>query len=208
MSIHDFLVKDIHGKEVRLRDFKGKTLLIVNTATQCSLIPQYDDLEELYQKYKDKGLVVLAFLSNDFGETPESNQEIIQLLADNYELSFPLFAKISVNGEDAHPLYTYLKNKQSNEIGNSKYDILLEIISKMGLTRTGNDIKWNFTKFLVSKDGKVTHRFAPTISTKEMEPTIQKELANVPDNLSDCQWQKDVLECLFVFKLPVISERL
>lgn len=187
MSIHDFLVKDIHGKEVRLRDFKGKTLLIVNTATQCSLIPQYDDLEELYQKYKDKGLVVLAFLSNDFGETPESNQEIIQLLADNYELSFPLFAKISVNGEDAHPLYTYLKNKQSNEIGNSKYDILLEIISKMGLTRTGNDIKWNFTKFLVSKDGKVTHRFAPTISTKEMEPTIQKELANVPDNLSDCQ---------------------
>lgn len=179
MSIHDFLVKDIHGKEVRLRDFKGKTLLIVNTATQCGLMYQYDDLEELYQKYKDKGLVVLAFLSNDFGETPESNQEIVQFLADNYELTFPLFAKISVNDENAHPLYTYLKSKQSNEIGNSKYEILLEIISEMGLARTGDDIKWNFTKFLVNKDGKVIQRFAPTVSTKEMEPAIQEELANV-----------------------------
>lgn len=179
MSIHDFSVKDIHGKEVQLSDFEGKTLLIVNTATKCSLTPQYNDLEELYQKYKDKGLVVLAFLSNDFGETPESNQEIVQFLADNYELTFPLFAKISVNDENAHPLYTYLKSKQSDEIGNSKYEILLEIISEMGLARTGDDIKWNFTKFLVNKDGKVTQRFAPTVSTKEMESAIQEELANV-----------------------------
>lgn len=179
MSIHDFSVKDIHGKEVQLNDFEGKTLLIVNTATKCSLTPQYNDLEELYQKYKDKGLVVLAFLSNDFGETPESNQEIVQFLADNYELTFPLFAKISVNDENAHPLYTYLKSKQSDEIGNSKYEILLEIISEMGLARTGDDIKWNFTKFLVNKDGKVTQRFAPTVSTKEMESAIQEELANV-----------------------------
>lgn len=179
MSIHDFSVKDIHGKEVQLSDFEDKTLLIVNTATKCSLTPQYNDLEELYQKYKDKGLVVLAFLSNDFGETPESNQEIVQFLADNYELTFPLFAKISVNDENAHPLYTYLKSKQSDEIGNSKYEILLEIISEMGLARTGDDIKWNFTKFLVNKDGKVTQRFAPTVSTKEMESAIQEELANV-----------------------------
>ncbi|STY91366.1 glutathione peroxidase [Moraxella bovis] len=179
MSIHDFSVKDIHGKEVRLSDFKGKTLLIVNTATKCSLTPQYDDLEKLYQKYKDKGLVVLDFPSNEFGQAVEDNAEITKFLKEEYQISFPIFAKININGENTHPLYAYLKEQKSEEIANSKYEILLEIIAQMNETRTGNDIKWNFTKFLVNKDGKVTQRFAPTVSTKEMESAIQEELANV-----------------------------
>lgn len=179
MSIHDFSVKDIHGKEVQLSDFEGKTLLIVNTATKCSLTPQYDDLEELYQKYKDKGLVILDFPSNEFGQAVEDNAEITKFLKDEYQISFPIFAKININGENTHPLYAYLKEQKGEEIANSKYEILLEIIAEMNESRTGNDIKWNFTKFLVDKDGKVTQRFAPTVSTKEMESAIQEELANV-----------------------------
>ncbi|STZ08229.1 Glutathione peroxidase homolog BsaA [Moraxella caprae] len=179
MSIHDFSVKDIHGKEVRLSDFKGKTLLIVNTATKCSLTPQYDDLEELYQKYKDKGLVILDFPSNEFGQAVEDNAEITKFLKEEYQISFPIFAKININGESTHPLYAYLKEQKGEEVANSKYEILLEIIAQMNETRTGNDIKWNFTKFLVDKDGKVTQRFAPTVSTKEMESVIQEELANM-----------------------------
>lgn len=112
MSIHDFSVKDIHGKEVRLSDFKGKTLLIVNTATKCSLTPQYDDLEELYQKYKDKGLVVLDFPSNEFGQAVEDNAEITKFLKEEYQISFPIFAKININGENTHPLYAYLKEQK------------------------------------------------------------------------------------------------
>lgn len=179
MSIHDFLVTDIHGKEVQLSDFKGKTLLIINTATQCSLTPQYDELEALYQKYKDKGLVILDFPSNEFGQAVEDNAEIAQFLKEEYQISFPIFAKIDINGSNTHPLYCHLKSQGKDEIDNSRYEVLLEIIAEINQTRMGNDIKWNFTKFLVDVDGNVVARFAPTISTKEMEHAIQQELMDV-----------------------------
>lgn len=178
MSIYDFSVLDIHGNQVNLSDFKNKTLLVVNTATKCSLTPQYEGLEELYQKYQDKDFVILDFPSNEFLELEGDNEEIISFLEENYQISFPIFAKIDINGEHTHPLYAYLKNKQSDEIINSKYEILLEIIKEMGMTRTGNDIKWNFTKFLINQHGEVVARFAPTISPKEMEETIVKTLEN------------------------------
>lgn len=178
MSVYDFSVLDIHGNQVNLSDFKGKTLLVVNTATKCSLTPQYDELEELYQKYKDKDFVILDFPSNEFLELREQNEEIIKFLKEHYQISFPVFAQIDINGNHAHPLYVYLKTQQSEEIVNGKYDILLEIVKEMGMTRTGNDIKWNFTKFLINQDGKVVARFAPTISPKEMEETIVKTLQN------------------------------
>lgn len=178
MSIYDFSVQDIHGQYVHLNNFKGKTLLIVNTATKCSLTPQYSQLEALYQKYQDAGLVVLDFPSDEFKQAPESNEEIAEFLAQYYQVSFPVFAKITINGDDSHPLYTYLKQQQPDEIGNSKYDILREILAEMGETRDGDDIKWNFTKFLVNKHGNVTHRFAPTVDAKEMERFIQEALVD------------------------------
>ncbi len=176
MSIYDFYVQDIDGKLIDLNDFKGKTLLIVNTATKCSLTPQYSELEALYQKYQDKGLVILDFPSDEFKQTPESNDEIAQFLAEYYQISFPVFAKISINGDDTHPLYAYLKAQNPKEITNSKYDTLLEVLHDLNEVRYGNDIKWNFTKFLVNSHGDVTHRFAPTVTAKEMERAIQEAL--------------------------------
>ena len=178
MSIHDFLVTGIHGKEIQLSDFRGKTLLIVSTATQCSLTPQYDELEALYQKYKDKGLVILDFPSNEFGQAVEDNEEIAKFLAEHYQVSFPVFAKIDINGSNTHPLYRHLKSQDKAAIGNSRYEVLLEVIAEINQTRTGDDIKWNFTKFLVDADGNVVARFAPTIGAKEMEHIIQQELVD------------------------------
>lgn len=176
MSIYQFCAKDIHGNTVSLNEFKGKTLLIVNTATNCSLTPQHEELEELYQKYKNQNFVILGFPSNGFGETPETEPKILEFLEKNYSISFPLFAKIDVNGDDAHPLYTHLKACQSSEITNKKYATLLEVVHDMGLTRTGSDIKWNFTKFLINRHGEVVARFAPTVGALEMEETIIKTL--------------------------------
>lgn len=176
MSVYDFSVLDIHGNQVNLSDFKGKTLLVVNTAINCGLTPQYEGLETLYQKYKDQNFVILDFPSNEFLQSNGDNEEIFNFLAENYQISFPLFSKIEINGEHTHPLYTYLKHKQSDEIVNSKYEILLELVKDIGMTRTGDDIKWNFTKFLINQHGEVVARFAPTVSPKEMEETIVKTL--------------------------------
>lgn len=176
MSIYQFHAQDIYGNHIDFSEFQGKTLLIVNTATTCSLTPQHEELEEFYQRHKDKDFAILGFPSNEFGQTPENDDQIIAFLKENYQISFPVFSKININGENTHPLYTYLKNQQSDEITNSKYNVLLEIIADMGLTRTGNDIKWNFTKFLIDQHGEVVARFAPTVGIKEMEKTIIKTL--------------------------------
>lgn len=157
MSIYDFSVKTRDGKEVSLNDYKGKALLIVNTATGCGFTPQYRGLQELYNKYKDKGFEILDFPCNQFAnQAPGNNEEIHTFCTGRFGITFPQFAKIDVNGKNEDPLYTYLK-KQKGGFCASK-------------------IKWNFTKFLVSRDGTVLKRFAPTITPEKIDAYITKTL--------------------------------
>lgn len=156
-SIYDINVKDIDGKETRLDAYKGKVVLIVNVASKCGLTPQYKGLEALYQKYKDKGLVVLGFPCNQFGnQEPGTNEEIKEYCSSTFSVTFPLFDKIDVNGEKRHPLYVALAGKDSPYAG---------------------DIKWNFNKFLVGRDGKILKRFEPRTSPDAAEVTQAIEAA-------------------------------
>ncbi len=154
MSIYDFNVKKQNGEEVNLSSYKGIVLLIVNTATGCGFTPQYDGLQDLYKKYKDKGFEILDFPCNQFaGQAPGSDEEIHSFCTGRYGITFPQFAKIDVNGKNEDPLYTYLKKEKSGIIGNS--------------------IKWNFTKFLVNKDGTVLERFAPAVTPEQIDGKIE-----------------------------------
>jgi glutathione peroxidase len=153
-SIYDFTAKSLQGKDVSLGDFRGKPMLIVNTASKCGFTPQYEGLEKLYEQHKDKGLVVLGFPCNQFGaQEPGSEAEIGAFCQANYGVTFPMFSKIDVNGTNAHPLYNYLKGE------------------KAGILGTKN-IKWNFTKFLVNRDGQVVNRFAPTTKPEDIQNAI------------------------------------
>ena len=159
-TIYDFIIKDIHNKTILLSIYKDRVLLIVNTASKCGFTPQYEELEELYQKYKDDGLVILGFPSNQFlSQEPLSDDEISKFCTLNYEVSFPMFAKIEVNGDDTEPLYKYLKSQAKGILGSEA-------------------IKWNFTKFLIDKNGNVIKRYAPVTSPKDIEKDIQKLLAS------------------------------
>ncbi len=153
-SVHDFTVKNIDGKDVKLSDYKGKVLLIVNVASKCGYTKQYTGLEALYKKYKDKGLVILGFPCNQFGgQEPGSEAEIKEFCSLNYNVTFPMFAKIDVNGDDTHPLYNYLKDQAPGILGTKA-------------------IKWNFAKFLVGKDGKVVDRFATQTTPEDIDGKI------------------------------------
>lgn len=157
MSIYDFSVKDLDGKDVSLNNYKGKVLLIVNTATGCGFTPQYDGLQDLYEKYGKEGLEILDFPCNQFlNQAPGSEEEIHSFCTGRYGITFPQFAKIDVNGKNEDPLYKFLKSK------------------KGGIC--GKRIKWNFTKFLVNKEGNVIARFAPTKTPAQIEETIKKAL--------------------------------
>ena len=157
MSIYDFIVKDNKGNDVSLEKYKGKIILIVNTATGCGFTPQYKGLEELYQKYKDKGLVILDFPCNQFAnQAPDSDAEIDKFCALKYNTTFDRFAKIDVNGDNQSPLYAYLKEQKKGILGNG--------------------IKWNFTKFLVGRDGTVLNRYAPITTPDNIEKDIIKLL--------------------------------
>ena len=157
MEIYNFKVKDNKGKEISLAKYKGKVLLIVNTATGCGFTPQYDGLQDLYEKYKEKGFEILDFPCNQFGEqAPGTAEEIASFCDARYGITFKQFAKIEVNGENADPLYKYLKSQ------------------KRGMF--GENIKWNFTKFLVDRNGKVVSRFAPTVEPKKLEKDIEELL--------------------------------
>jgi glutathione peroxidase len=159
-SVFDFDVETLDGRPMRLGEFSGKVLLIVNTASQCGFTPQYAGLEELYQTYKDRGLEVLGFPCNQFGaQEPGSAAEIGSFCEKNYGVSFPMFAKIDVNGEDAHPLYRFLKTEKSGLLGSK--------------------IKWNFTKFLVDREGKVVARYASTTKPESMAKEIER-LLDIP----------------------------
>lgn len=157
-SIYDFAVTTIDGKQTTLAKYRGKILLIVNVASKCGFTPQYDGLEKLYMQYADQGLVVLGFPCNQFGnQEPGSEAEIFDFCRLNYGVSFPLFAKIAVNGPDTHPLFTFLKNAQPGILGSTA-------------------IKWNFTKFLVDRTGKVTARFASATSPESIAEEISRLL--------------------------------
>ncbi len=181
-GIYDITVKDMDGSDVSLANYKGKVLLIVNVASKCGLTPQYEGLEALYQKYKDQGLEILAFPCNQFLEQePGTNEEIQSFCSLNYNVTFPLFDKIDVNGEAESPLYTYLKKQapfKGYPEGTEEFATMLDEIHQK--TSTGFDqgdaIRWNFGKFLVSKDGKTILRFEPMVTPDMMEGAIQELL--------------------------------
>ena len=182
-SIYDIPVKDIKGNDVSLADYKGKVLLIVNVASKCGLTPQYEGLEALYQKYKDQGLEILGFPCNQFLEQePGTNEEILDFCSINYNVTFPLFDKVDVNGKEESPLYTFLKSKAPFKGYPKEYEAfaaqLTMIHQKTGTGfEKGDAIKWNFGKFLVSKDGKTILRFEPMVSPEGLEADIQRMLA-------------------------------
>ncbi|MCY7312234.1 MAG: glutathione peroxidase [Pseudoxanthomonas sp.] len=157
-TVYDFQAADIDGEPVDLSEYRGKALLIVNVASKCGFTPQYTGLEQLWKDYRDKGLVVLGFPCDQFGsQEPGSEEEIKNFCSLTYEVDFPLFAKIDVNGDQAHPLWKWLKQEKSGLLG-------------IGA------IKWNFSKFLVGRDGKVLKRFAPTDTPESLVADIESAL--------------------------------
>jgi glutathione peroxidase len=156
-TIYDFKALDNRGNEVDFKQYEGKVLLIVNTASKCGFTPQYDGLEALYKKYKDQGLVVVGFPCDQFAhQEPGTNEEIAEFCRINHGVTFPLMAKIEVNGENAHPIYQYLKTAAKGTFGSA--------------------IKWNFTKFLISRNGLKVTRFAPTTTPASLEKDIEELL--------------------------------
>lgn len=181
-NIYDYAVKGIDGNEVKLAEYKGKVLLIVNVASKCGLTPQYEGLEALYRKYREKGFEILAFPCNQFlGQEPGNNDEIVNFCSVNYDITFPLFDKIDVNGDEESPLYTFLKAQapfQGYPEGSEKFaEQLTKIHQKTGTGfDEGDAIKWNFGKFLVSRDGTTILRFEPMVTPSELEEEIQRML--------------------------------
>ena len=178
-SVYDFKVADLDENTVSMDAYKGKVLLIVNTATKCGFTPQYKELQEIYEKYQAQGFEVLDFPCNQFGEqAPGSNEEIHKFCTDNYETTFPQFSKIDVNGENADPLFTFLKAQQGFKGFKGERG---EGMAQMMARRDPNyaqssDIKWNFTKFLVNKNGEVIARFEPTEDMAEVEAQVKAQL--------------------------------
>ena len=180
-NVLDFTVKDRKGNDVALSDYKGKVLLIVNTATRCGFTPQYEELEALYKAYKDKGLEILDFPCNQFGnQAPGTEEEIHNFCTLNFGTEFPQFKKIEVNGDNEHPLFAFLKKEKGFEGFNLEHPIgkiLDEMLSKADPDYAkSSDIKWNFTKFLVDKEGNVVARYEPTHDIKLIEEDIIKIL--------------------------------
>ena len=176
MSIYDYEVENIKGEMVSLEEYKGKVILIVNSATKCGLTPQYDELGPLYDKYKDDGFVILDFPCNQFKEqAPESNEEIESFCQLKFNIKYPIFAKVDVNGENEIPLYTYLKQEKGFQgFDKSKMGIMLRGICKsMDKDYKNNpDIKWNFTKFLIDRKGNVVERYEPPVEPHKFEDRI------------------------------------
>ena len=157
-TVYDFTVDDIKGQPVPLDRYRGKVLLVVNTASKCGFTPQYKGLEMLYRKYRDRGLEVLGFPCNQFGgQEPGNEPEIATFCETNYDVTFPLFAKVDVNGDAAAPVYRFLKREKPGLLGTEA-------------------IKWNFTKFLVDRDGNVVSRFAPNDTPESIEPEVARAL--------------------------------
>ena len=157
MTVYDFIMKDAEGRDVALSEYKGKVLLIVNTATGCGFTPQYNGLEDLYEKYKDQGFEILDFPCNQFGgQAPGTDAQITEFCTINFGVSFKQFSKIEVNGPNEAPLYTWLKSRKGGVLNSS--------------------IKWNFTKFLLDREGNVVERFASTVAPERIEAKIKELL--------------------------------
>lgn len=155
MSVYDYSAKTLDGQDVSLADYRGQVLLIVNTASKCGFTPQYEGLEALYKTHKDRGFTVLAFPCNQFGaQEPGNAEEIANFCSLTYDVTFPVMSKIDVNGADAHPLYRFLKKEKKGLLGTEA-------------------IKWNFTKFLIGKDGEVVERFAPTVKPEDLRAAVE-----------------------------------
>ncbi len=154
MSLYDHEAQTLDGKPVSLSDYRGKVLLIVNTASRCGFTPQFTGLEALYRKYKDQGLEILGFPCNQFGaQEPGNAEEIASFCSLTYDVTFPMFAKTEVNGPKAHPLYTFLKSQKKGLLGSE-------------------GIKWNFTKFLADRNGRVVERYAPTTTPEQLDAAV------------------------------------
>ncbi len=179
-SIYDFKVKDMGGNDVSLSEYKGKVLLIVNTATKCGFTPQYEELQALYEKYKDKGLVILDFPCNQFGgQAPGEIAEIHDFCTSKYNTTFPQFDKVDVNGENESPLFAYLKSKQGFKgFGNGTQAKFMDEMMKKNDPDYASkpDVKWNFTKFLVDSKGEVVARFEPTVSMNFVSTVVSSKL--------------------------------
>ena len=181
MNVYDFDVKKMNGEMQAMRDYEGKVLLIVNTASKCGFTPQFEGLEKLYQAYGERGLVIVGFPCNQFaGQDPGTNEEIKEFCSLNYGVTFPMMAKVDVNGENAAPLYQYLKSQKGFKGFAMEHRIapkLDEILSAADKDYAQNsDIKWNFTKFLVDRNGAVVERFEPTSTPEQIAPSIEKLL--------------------------------
>jgi len=156
-NFYQFTARSLQGKEISMETYKGKVVLVVNTASKCGLTPQYEGLENLYEKYKNQGLVILGFPCNQFGnQEPGTEKEISEGCLINYGVSFPMFSKIEVNGENTHPIYKYLKNRLPGIFG--------------------KNLKWNFAKFLIDRNGKPVKRFSPTTIPEKLVKDIEKYL--------------------------------
>ena len=157
-AVYDFSAKAIDGEEINLARYRGKVLLVVNVASRCGFTPQYEGLEALYRQYRERGFEILGFPCNQFGgQEPGREAEIAQFCSLNYGVSFPLFAKVDVNGDAAHPLFAFLKGEKPGLLGTE-------------------GIKWNFTKFLVDRDGRVRERFAPQTRPEDLEAAVEELL--------------------------------
>lgn len=173
--IYDYKVKNLKGEEVSIGTYKGRILLIVNTATGCGFTPQYEGLQKMYDKYKENGLEILDFPCNQFfNQAPGSDEEISSFCKLNYNTTFETFAKIDVNGENAADLYKFLKKEAPKAEEDQESEGLYAFLSEKGFNTTGDDIKWNFTKFLIDRNGEVIKRFAPTSKPEDIEEAIKE----------------------------------
>ena len=179
-KVYDFTAVANDGSEVNFADYKGKVLLLVNTASKCGFTPQYDGLEALYEQYKDKGLVIVGFPCDQFGhQEPGTNEEIEEFCRLNYDVTFPLMEKIEVNGDNAHPIYKWLySEKPFAGFGESETAQRMgQMLSRMDPDYESNpDIKWNFTKFLVDRKGRVVARYEPMVTPEELAAYIEEQL--------------------------------
>ena len=178
-TIYDFKALSNRGEEVDMAQYRGKVLMIVNTASKCGFTPQYDGLEELYQKYKDQGLVIIGFPCDQFAhQEPGSDEEIAEFCRINHGVTFQLMKKVDVNGENAHPIFEYLKSQAPTEeykgLKAKATHTMLKGISKSA--KKESDILWNFTKFIISRDGAVVKRFPPTTEPADFENDIKEML--------------------------------
>lgn len=184
-DIYSFTVNDINGKAVSMSEYKGKVIIVVNVASRCGLTPQYEGLEALYKKYKDRGLVIIGFPCNQFfGQEPGTNQEILNFCTSHFDVTFPMMEKIDVNGSNSAPIYQWLKRKAPFKGYPEEHADFAAMLTKIHEEsgsgyNDGDHIRWNFGKFLISRNGKKVTRFEPMVTPAEMESAIEKALGNL-----------------------------